>query len=200
MYLKVPYQISNGILKFCNSINPSSKPTYVQMAPIPGAIQNECFGNVDKKIERSGGNKIHGWTIWEWKGIFIEAEFHAVWKSPKGSLVDVCLPSDNNEKRKLFLPNPEITYKERRVNNIRKALRNDPIIQHFFDAHNEKQAFLERHSLPGEFGPIKVPKVEAEKIEMKIAQIQSQLLKLPPLNTNELCFCGSGMKYKHCCL
>lgn len=200
MYLKVPYRISNGILKFCHSINFSSKPVYVQIVPISGAIRNECFGNVDKKIDHSGGSKVHGWSIWEWKGIFIEAEFHAVWKSPKGSLVDVSLPSSSNEKKRLFLPDSDVTFDGHRVNNIRKELRNAPIIQQFFAAYDEKLAFVEKYSLPGQFGPISLPRLEAEAIERKIVYMQSQLLRLSPLNTNSACFCGSGMKYKHCCL
>ncbi|BCV47449.1 hypothetical protein [Shewanella algae] len=39
---------------------------------------------VQNKIDKFGGTLITGWAIWEKVGVFIEAEFHAVWLKPDG--------------------------------------------------------------------------------------------------------------------
>lgn len=198
-YIKVPSKITIGIRNFCNQIS-SAEPIYVQIVPVNGAIPNECFSNVDKKIANSGGEKVLGWSIWEWKGVFYEAELHAVWKSPKNALLDVSLPSEPKERKRMFLSDPNASFQDRRVNNIRKSLRSESIVQEFFNAFDEKNAFIEKYSEPGQFGEVKVPAKKFTAINDKIVKLELGLLSLPKINPNDLCFCGSGKKYKHCCL
>ena len=197
MYLNTPSRISYSILELCKEISPLERPEYLQVVPVENAQINECFGNVEKKIAYKGGEKVHGWVIREWRDVFIEAEFHAVWKSPKGALVDVT-PTQSPEEKRLFLPDPAKAFTGTRISNIRKPLRPDAVIQEFFLAFDEWHAFVERHSV-GQFGMVSLPRLEAEALERRRNDLQAQLIALPPIDRKAPCFCGSGTKYRNCC-
>ncbi len=100
----------------------------------------------------------------------------------------------------MFLPDCNAQFNSQRINNIRKALRHDQVIQDFFNAFDEKNALLEKYSNPSQFGYVNIPVQEARAVQFKIAESQKKLIQLPSLNVNDLCYCGSGLKYKHCCL
>lgn len=68
-----------------------------------------CHFNVWVQTIHNGGNVQPGWLLWEDPRIgFCEAEFHAVWVSPEGRLVDVT-PRRDQEKRVMFVPDPTRT-------------------------------------------------------------------------------------------
>ena len=53
--------------------------------------------------------RIYGWSVWEWPKVFIEAKFHAVWKQPDGSFLDIA-PKSLPIPRVLFIPDPRRVY------------------------------------------------------------------------------------------
>jgi hypothetical protein len=67
----------------------------------------QCHINVWAHWKRNpGGGAVAGWVIWQAKSAsFVEAEFHSVWRAPKGSLVDVT-PRKDGEQYVLFVPDP----------------------------------------------------------------------------------------------
>ena len=73
-----PKFITKPITKFCNTVNSNSTPQFIPIRPIKGAIHNDCFPNVEIAVKNKGGKAVNGWAIWEWQGVFIEAEFHSV--------------------------------------------------------------------------------------------------------------------------
>jgi len=50
---------------------------------------DDCFPIVAEQVAAEGGQQVFGWALWELPGVFIEAEFHSVWQSPAGELVDI---------------------------------------------------------------------------------------------------------------
>ena len=74
------------------------------------------------KVEKNGGGFQYGWQIWEWPDVMIEAEFHAVWNSPQGILIDIT-PKQIDTHKILFLPDANRTYEGKQVNNFRQPLR-----------------------------------------------------------------------------
>jgi len=70
-----------------------------------GYIAGNCHTNVLHRVREHGGERLNGWMIWEAPGLFAEGEFHCVWRSPDGDLVDVT-PRRDGEARILFLPDP----------------------------------------------------------------------------------------------
>lgn len=68
--------------------------------------QQECHLNVLLKMIHERGDIQHGWILAEDADQgFVEGQFHSVWKSPSGVLVDVT-PRKDMEHRVLFVPDP----------------------------------------------------------------------------------------------
>jgi hypothetical protein len=61
-----------------------------------------CSDGVLEKIKHDGGSIRFGWTIWDWPGVFLTAEFHAVWISPNMELVDIT-PKPQGESQIVFV-------------------------------------------------------------------------------------------------
>ena len=139
--------------------------------------------------------------IWEWPGVYIEAEHHAVWEpSPGAPLIDIT-PSEEAEARRLFVRDDAAIYDFQNEGvlreNRRRALNDDPLVEAFFRTAEAKVAIL--NSLPG-VGDIAVDsETEARFEEAESEQIRlCGLLAMKYTPQNAPCFCGSGVKFKRC--
>ncbi|WP_157073801.1 hypothetical protein [Sphingomonas soli] len=103
-----PAEIDAATLAFCAAISPHA-PIYVPVDPQPHAKVAYCFDNSVRQAGMQGGEAAYGWAIWRWPGRWFEAEHHAVWRHPDGSLLDVT-PQLGDPERILFLPDPEKVY------------------------------------------------------------------------------------------
>lgn len=72
---------------------------FVEVRPARGAELGMCQRNVTEHIKRHGGALVHVWAIWA-NLLFLMAEFHALWRSPAGNLIDVT-PTAEGETRVL---------------------------------------------------------------------------------------------------
>ncbi|WP_345193681.1 SEC-C metal-binding domain-containing protein [Kistimonas scapharcae] len=196
-YLKAPLRIDNAIEQFCSEIS-DEKPVYLELEAEPYCVPLECFPNVDLKIKKDGGTKVYGWQIWIWEDVFVEAEFHSVWKSDDGTLKDIT-PKTDSTKRILFLPDSKIVYEGKQVDNIRKPLSKNPLIRDYINTHKARfslQNFGDRaykHELT----------LEGEEYEifrwLLTWQTTLQNMLGDNLTKNSRCPCGSGNKFKSCC-
>jgi hypothetical protein len=66
-------------------------------------LQN-CHFNIWVQCDKAGGEPQHGWLLAE-DAVedFAEAQFHTVWRSPDGRLLDMT-PRADGEKRVMFVP------------------------------------------------------------------------------------------------
>lgn len=196
-----PRVIDARVRQFCATITRSTTPQYVTIAPSEGSLPLECFSNVRGQVAKHGGRIQFGWTIWEWTGIFLEAEHHAVYDpGDGGEFVDVT-PAQDGETKRLFLPDNNATYdfdnEGTRIDNTRFSLRKDPLIDAFFAAARERTAFL--NTVPG-FGTFTLAGDMAEqyeRLDMTMARLQAQIFR-KYAGPNSLCICGSGKKFKRC--
>jgi len=139
--------------EFCARIRPDIKPLSMAIRPERGCEPNECFSSVQKRVLRDGGRIQCGWSIWEWPGVYLEAEYHAVYAPPDGSPWIDLSPSPIPEiTHRLFLPDDAIAEYDFanegvRRENIREALADDARIQRFFRIVEQKNAIL--NSIPG---------------------------------------------------
>jgi len=106
--ITVPSANDKKVLNFCKQIN-NNQPFCVDVHLWEQSQTDDCFNNVNKYIELKGGDIIYGWTVWHHLRIMLEAEFHSVWKSPKGAYLDIT-PKSNSFKRIVFLPDYEHKY------------------------------------------------------------------------------------------
>ncbi|MEZ0243481.1 MAG: hypothetical protein ACAH11_08915 [Sphingomonas sp.] len=108
MILGPPSQIDEATLAFCATISPET-PLYVPVQPAPHGKVAYCFDNSVAQAAAQGGEAAYGWAIWHWPGRWFEAEHHAVWRRPDGSLLDVT-PQLGDPERILFLPDRQAVY------------------------------------------------------------------------------------------
>ncbi len=197
-----PAKITPAIMKLCHELVPGAQPKFVAVNPIPGIEVDTCFPSVESYVHDHGGSVCHGWQIWEWTGVMIEAEFHAVWRNSTGELRDLS-PKRVPVTRVLFLPDPDGQYQGREVCNVRRSISSDPRVSSFIKACEAEFEFRNRGERATQLGTIyftgedvrEYDEIQRCKNEL-IYQIVSRLLRPGP---NEPCFCGSGVKYKKCC-
>jgi hypothetical protein len=99
-------EITPDVIAFCEGIG-AAAPVFVPVQQDPLGIYGMCFIGVADKIKAGGGSICHGWAIWETlPRLFLTAEFHAVWVSPSGELIDIT-PKPQRENRIVFAPDPK---------------------------------------------------------------------------------------------
>lgn len=78
-----PSRIDESVRSFCRYLNRSAEPVYVDVQPGQADKRVECFFNVRRYVEGSGGQFAYGWSIKIWEKVYIEAEHHSVWLRPE---------------------------------------------------------------------------------------------------------------------
>src|SRR5436305_3783523 len=61
-------------------------PINVHIQPERDAEINNCFNNVARKVALNGGSVCYGWALLPQRHI-LEAEKHAIWKTPEGKYI-----------------------------------------------------------------------------------------------------------------
>lgn len=123
------------VLAFCRGLS-DCKPITVPLKPLPDVPPDECFHVVKQHIAINGGRQVFGWSIWEWSGVYLEAEFHSVWETPDGILIDVT-PKQIHCDAIIFLHDPKKQYEGCQVNNVRKPLVDSLTVRKFIEANNQ---------------------------------------------------------------
>lgn len=195
MQTRTPKEITKHIRQLIAKVTPGREPMYLPVRPTDGAEVNECFPNVEAKIALAGGRMLCGWQIWEWPHVLVEAEFHAVWVSPEGALVDIT-PKQHGEETILFVPDPSLTYAGLAKDNVRLAVRDDLLVQNFIRVSEEIVKVMNRGERAGQYGYVSVPVHEIQPL-MDAKAFLGQSISIG-LRDHSPCLCGSGAKYKKC--
>jgi hypothetical protein len=193
----VPEIIDDKVLRLAKKLGCEDDPLFINVITEPYAISRECFASVEEKIRRSQGSLQLGWQIWEMPGVFIEAEFHAVWRSPDGILIDI-KPKTEKVKKILFIPDTKAKYDGACVNNVRINISNSRLVDDFIRTcvaidnikNGGNRAYQRELVLSG----------DEALIYQELVKFGATLLLLIKANgsRNSPCFCGSGKKLKHC--
>lgn len=193
----VPKTINNDILKLVDLVNKKSKPFFIPVIPESYSIPGACFPTVEEKIKRHGGKMVLGWQLWE-TNLLAEAEFHAIWESPDGVLLDVT-PKDIPIEKILFLSDSKTKYSGKQVDNIRMNMTNNPLVDDFIELAKLKFRLLNRGDLVNKIGEVRLTGKDAQ-IFQAILEIKDGVyaMILKNCTRNNLCFCGRNIKYKHC--
>ena len=166
------------ILELCHKVAPGAQPVFIAINPDPRCDPGDCFANVRRKVLQEGGRIQYGWALWEWPGVFIEAEHHSVYEPSAGSAWHDLTPCPRGSSR-LFLPDDSATYDFEsegvRRDNVRLALSDGPLIDAFFKAGKNRTAFY--NQLPG-VGMLSIRKFEDKErhtIERRLARAVAAL-------------------------
>lgn len=182
-----PRIISPQVRELCQFIS-EYEPIYIEVKADPRSLINECFLNVDVHIKEYGGQSVLGRCIWQRANVLVEAEAHAVWKSPSGDMVDIT-PHNNGEDSILFLVDSKMTYDGNCIPSIRKALTPSPLVAEFITLFNER----DRIAVESNESTFSLPADMVRRM-FEIEQILNQRV-----GRNDPCPCQSGIKYKKCC-
>ena len=175
--------------ELCHNLNPIETSLWVNVVPERWALQNECFPNVRKKIAMDGGSYVNGWTIWQWANMLITAEAHSIWKSEAGDLIDIT-PHNYNEHTILFVPDSNVRFEGIVIPSKRAPMTTSPKVNYLIDLLNTKDSMLQQS---GSSRICAFPEPFLLEIQRVIADITQKAAR------NDLCPCGSGLKYKRCC-
>ncbi|MCZ7555770.1 MAG: SEC-C domain-containing protein [Bacteroidia bacterium] len=196
-----PLLISDAILGFCRKIVPGEEPIYVDVRPVKDGERMDCFPIVEKWIEKKGGCAAYGWLIWELPTVYVEAEFHSMWESEDGTLLDLT-PKIFGCNTVLFLRDRNMRYENKQTDNIRLALMDHAAVHTLLAMAAREFEIMNRGDRAKMHGEIELIGVEAEEfknVHYKRIQALEEIRKLiPSMSRNDLCICGSGKKYKKC--
>lgn len=194
MSTDTPQVIDQLVSSFCKDVVKDTSPLYVPVKAEEYALANECFHNVAKKVELDGGRVQYGWQVWIWDNILIEAEFHAVWSSENNELLDIT-PKDKATSKILFLPDNVNKYTGNSIDNIRKPIRKDKLIDNLILLARCQGKLTKQGRKDG----VNLVSVNKEQY-MRLTRLQGITLYMIEnnLSRNSRCLCGSNKKYKHC--
>jgi len=172
----MPREMTPEIEAFCRELDPAGKPVWVDVRPAPGISPGEDFASLKAHVGSQGGRVQFGWVLSENSGWFLEAEFHGVWVTPRGELLDI-LPRPDGSTRILFLPDAHRSFHGESIPNRFRALSRSPEVLAVVQS-------AEFHA-----------RLRAD------VQTQARRSRVTPgvAARNDPCPCGSGLKYKKCC-
>ena len=124
------------VKSFCESVCQGAALRYVQYVPVPEAPLRECFRVVNHCVSAHGGRAVLGWNIVELPGIWLEAEFHAVWQRPDNALLDVS-PREFPLARYLFVEDKNLPYNGAQVASQFQALTSHPAVHRHIEVARE---------------------------------------------------------------
>ncbi len=130
-----PKGVTKYMRALCARLGATAEPAFLPVCTRKDSVLGDCFNDVNRQIAEFGGDAVHGWQLWEWPGILVEAEFHGVWRSPSGELLDVSLKGEGEEVV-LFVPDPCRRFNGSRIDNVRHATGKSPHIRTFIQNQN----------------------------------------------------------------
>lgn len=179
-------------------VDATHEPILVEVEPEPSTQINDCFNIVHRKVECSGGKRICGWQITKGKFI-IEAEAHAVWERPDGTLEDLT-PKIMPWSKILFVEDEKLTYHGKQINSFRlnmtaNKIADDLIIlcERIFEFENYGQR-ADNHDLTALLN-------EQQKKHWIALQQWRQNLSLflnSGAKPTSPCYCNSGLTFDIC--
>lgn len=125
--LTTPYEINSDIIRLCEQIGNVENPIFIDVKPRSDSIVNECYIDVENQIKEFGGAIQYGWMVWILENAYLEATFHAIWKTPEEKFIDITTKEDN-ESKILFIPDNNRKFNNYLIPSIRLALTFDPLL------------------------------------------------------------------------
>jgi hypothetical protein len=158
------------------------------------AKPGNCFLNVQQKVKNDGGSIIYGWSVLN--GDFLmEAERHAIWKSPNDELVDIT-PSTQNLDFTFFIPQ-ELNYIGQFIDNVRINKTKNEVVDHWIIISSLRSKIFNTASRKGDY--IEIPK-HMQTLYYRYENLNncyySFLIYGGGTATN--CFCNSSKPYNRC--
>ena len=183
--ITTPSSLDEDILNFCQKIS-SEKALFLEVNPlvIDGVRKLFCYENVDIAIKKGLGKQQLGWILWaDPKKRFLKAEAHAVLKNWDGKLIDVT-PQQDKESKILFLPDNNLIDTGTLIPSKYQSLVDSKEVLNFIKSEIENEMQYKK----------------IYEINKNNCKPETLIKKNKKIKRNDPCPCGSGKKYKKCCL
>lgn len=167
-----PSKLTEAVSQFCRSIVADGQPIMVPVRPVQGGQFLKCHSNVALKIEAESGTCQYGWLIWEESGKYLEAEFHAVWRSPEGELLCVT-PHRDGETAVLFLPDSAAVYTGVSVPSRRLSLTADPAVRRMLEVSDAMDQLKVKYA--DKDGNARIPVEELEPLVREFQRLKGRV-------------------------
>jgi hypothetical protein len=206
LYETTPLAITAKITEFAQELAPGQKAVYVPVLPKPGAKTSECHLNVERFVKENGGSPVYGWTIWQ-SPLCLNAEFHCNWRDESGRMIDIT-PKADGEKQIVFVPDPSRKWDGFGFASRYFALVDTHVVHEMLTVMREMGQIGEKYR-PHEFFSqedahrMVALKAKREQLFLRAHGVQLVEPVLPSsgrVGRNDPCPCGSGKKFKKCCL
>jgi hypothetical protein len=172
--MTTPPRITADVRRLCRKLGDVDEPVFISVEARTDCGINDCFIDVEKQVEDSGGSIQHGWLVWEIPGIIIEGEFHAVWRKLDGSLLDVTRKQDG-ETLVLFVPDRVRRFQGQCVLTIYHAVGRDPRIRKLIEVSSRFQRLFAKRCR-GRFGEEIVLDAEMSDLLRRKTLLEAQLI------------------------
>jgi hypothetical protein len=117
--------IAKSILKLARQIDASGTPEYISVEVGEGCEPGDSNQNVTTMVRKFGGAIQHGWAFRIQPLAYVEGAFHAVWRKPDGSLVDVT-PRKDEQSVIPFMVDLRNTWQGEEIEPRRMMLHEQP--------------------------------------------------------------------------
>lgn len=165
-------QNDDNLTQFCEYLCPGHSPELISVQPPSYAKIGHCYENVEKRIKQKGGTAVYGWEISSCEGIWLEAQFHCIWKSPKGKYIDVT-PEHFGRDQVLFLKDTLRVYKGTPIHIERFSIKG-------FDRGKVQRAWKMQDQILSEYDLLQAQGIDPQS-QLGVTFIQSKLLEYQSL-------------------
>lgn len=196
-----PAELSRTLAALVESLVPGAKPVYADSAPREGERSTDSFAVVARQVAAEQGEAVPGWVLRELPGVYVEAEFCALWRSPEGELRDV-VPRETRTRRVMFLADPLRATAATPLPSVRRAVVNDPVLLQYLATFDGEAELFARGERDPDTGAQSLSPADTPAYERLMAQRMPLHQKVLPLYAEwgaySPCWCGSGQKAKWC--
>jgi len=194
--MMVPQRIDRRVKYLLSKLSSIHPPVYIPVSPELYARVNDCFVAMRQKVDRDGGTIVCGWQIWQ-TPLITEAEYHAVWRSPEGILLDIT-PKMVHVKNILFVEDDTIEYDGSQVDNIRINNTSNTLVDDLISVNEALFYIMNKGSRS------KIYHIELEGQELvlfkylKDMQFNLEMFVYRGADSGSPCFCGRTLPYYQC--
>lgn len=191
-----PLESNIHVEKLLDKLKAEFFPEIIDVQPEEYSGMQNCFINVEKKVQTDRGSPHYGWAILQ-SPIICEAERHAVWENPDGVLIDVT-PREPAFEKIMFVSQNDLIYRGQLIDNVRINITDNPMVDDYiFLCETVEKFYTYGTRLNDEMLEVPQP-AQALIFQYEDLKTNYQLYMNSGAKGNTPCICGSGKKYKNC--
>lgn len=195
---RLPHEDNENILRVISTLGLIDKPIYIDIIPDTNSRNGDCFLNVLDKVKIANGEAVYGWQFAEY-AFMIEAEFHAVWKSSEGTLIDITPSADPTAKKILFVIDRNKKFDGTRTDNFRLNTTQNKLVDDIIEIERAKFKLINEAKSVNERDEVQFNKEEEIKwiVVNEFSVIVDEMCR-QNMTVLSKCFCNSGKTYEEC--